>query len=269
MNKEVRANVRREWRWYAAAAWAQVATSVGISVYLFLRYGLHDSESLEALLFVDGFFVAYAFFIIVYKEDRPHAWLLSAARFGFASWFMMFLSSAHPVTEATDDFSPLGMASLGLAVVWVAAMVVAARAKGRAMDGIDLPEMLDADLAVKFDVRDNASVFTVDNTMVMLLWRRKSGDGPERATSACSLGDIRNLRTTYLRRPRTVSMPDDARNRYQLSVGPALTFNTPGGKWIVSTNRAQDAYDAIKDKRAKFRGSAPGLPLGPFLPKDL
>jgi hypothetical protein len=285
MNSEVRAYVRRQWRWYAAAAWAQVATSIGFSVYLFLRYGLHSSDALEALLLPNAFFVAFSYFIVDHNEDKPHAWTLSAAKFAPASWFVMFTGGGIAVTSTSEDLSPIALPCLGLAVVCVAAIVVAGRAKGRVMDEVGLVEMMEADIGARFEVRDNKAVFTVDSNKVMLMWTvekwrtfddrtetwqtRESVNGSDRTSVGCSLGNIKKLRTTYIRRPRTVPMPGNSRKLFKLSVGPALVFDSPDGEWIVSINRAQDAFDAIKGKRGRFRKSAPGHHLGSFLPKNL
>lgn len=290
MDKEVRAYVRRQWRWYAAAAWAQVATATGVSVFMFLRYGLHNSDALETLLLVNGFFVAFSFFIIDHNEDRPHSWLLSAAKFALGSWFVMFVCGGMAITSSVGDLSPIGPPCFVLAVVSVVAMVVAGRAKGRAMDRDGSLDIADSDLAVEFDVRDNNAVFTVDSTKVTLSWTvakrrrfnertgtwrvyRRSNNGgyirPDRTSDGCSLGSISNPRTTYIRRPRTVPMPGDGTKLFKLSVGPALVFDSPKGTWVISVRRAQQACDAIRSKSSKYRKSAPGYQLGTFLPKNL
>ena len=170
-------------------------------------------------------------------------------------------------------------------MVCVVALVMAGRAKGKALEEVGLDEIMEADLGTRFEVRDNQAVFHVDHDKVTLLctirlWRdfddrivslRQQGrlDRTRRTTVGCPLSDIRKMRTIYIRRPRTIPMPGSPRRILTLTPGPALRFDSPQGEWIVSTNRAQDAYDVIKDKRAKYRRSVPDHQIDSFLPKNL
>jgi hypothetical protein len=286
MRDEVRDHVRRQWRRYAAAAWAQVAGSVGLSAYLYLRFDQHTVAGTTFPALANAFFVACSFFIIDRNGLKPHTWLLSAVRFGAASWAVMFFYYCEVANNNSfAELPPIGLPSLGLAVLCVAAWIVAGRAKGKALEEIGLDEIMAADLGTRFEVRDNQAVFHVDNSKVVLLcttrlWRDHDGsivslrqqgrlDKRRRKTVACSLGDITRMRTTYLRRPRTAPLPGDSRRILKLSPGPVLVFDSPRGEWIVSTDRAQDAFDAIKDKSSRFRKSLPGHHLGSFLPKNL
>ncbi|HEV7649228.1 MAG TPA: hypothetical protein VGP26_13805 [Actinophytocola sp.] len=286
MDRELRAYVRRQWRWYAAAAWAQVAGSAGISLYLFLRFDQRTVDHAVFPVLANAFFVAYSYFIIDRNAFKPHTWLGSTARFGGAAWAVMFLYYCGVAnTNSFAELPPLGVPAFGLAVLCVVALIVAGRAKGKALEDVSLDEIMNADLGTRFEVRDNDAVFHVDHNKVMLfctvrLWRDYDGsivslrqqgrlDKTRRTSVGCPLVDIKKMRAIYIRRPRTIPMPGDGRRMLKISPGPALRFDSPGGEWIVSTNRAQDAYDVIRDKRAKFRKSDPGYRLGSFLPKNL
>jgi hypothetical protein len=286
MNHEVRDHVRRQWQWYAAAAWAQVAASAGVSLYLFLRFDQHTIDHATFPVLANAFFVAYSYFVIDRNGVKPHVWLLSAARFSGWSWAVMFLYYCGvATTNSFEELPPLGVPAFGLAVVCVAAWIVAGRAKGKAMEELSLAEIMDADIGASFEVRDNDAVFQVNHDKVVLLctvrlWRDVDGrvvslrqqgrlDKTRRKSVNCYLGNITNMRAVYLRRPRTVPLPGDKHRMLKLSPGPALRFDSPAGEWIVSTNRAQDAFDVVEDRRAKFRRSVPRTELGSFLPKNL
>jgi hypothetical protein len=277
-----RDQVRREWRWYAAAAWAQVAGSVGLSTYVFLRYDQHTADHAAFPVVANALFVAYTYFIVDYNRVKPHIWLASTARFAAASWVVLLL---YYFSMAGSRPPPIALPAFWLGVLCVVALIVAGLAKSRAMAEVGPDEILTADLATRFDVRDNNAVFHVDGVKVMLvctvpLWRtadgrivpfRRSGSPHRRRRTsvACSLGDIKKMRTIQLRQTRTVALPGNNRKILKLSEGPALRFDSPVGEWIVTTNRAEDALEAIKDKRAKLRGSGPGLPANTFLPENL
>jgi hypothetical protein len=285
MNTDVRTRVHRQWRWYAAATLAEVATSFGFSVYFYLRYGLHTPVALEPQV-VSAFFAAFSYFAVDHNEDKPHAWPLNTARLAVGSVLMMFVAGGFAVSTSVKDLSPIIPALVALGVVCVVAMLVAGWAKRRALTDVGHREIIDGNLAARFEMRDNHAVFIVDNQRATLLcsvrtarydkrtetWRpRGSLVGGDRKRTACSIGDIRDPRATYLRVPQRIALPGRLHRRtfLELSVGPALVFDTPEGRWIISTNRAQDAYEVVADKCAKFRRSAPGLPLGNFLPKNL
>jgi hypothetical protein len=272
MTADVRTRVRRQWRRYAVAAWLQVVASLGVSLYMFVRF--EQARNVLEELTVKGMFVAYAFFVVDYNAAKPHTWLRSAGKFGAAAWVMMWLtwSSVEPLPQ-------VGLALFALGVVCVAAWVLAWRAKATAEEDLSLDELMNADLATRFDARDNKAILEVDDVKVLMActvrkhryfdrdtqawveWDKREGN---RQFVACSLGDIKSLRTIYIRRPRKVPMPRYDRMLLKLTPGPALRFDSPDGEWIFPSNRAYDALEIIKDKRQKFGLGHPSL--GPFLP---
>jgi hypothetical protein len=83
--------------------------------------------------------------------------------------------------------------------------------------------------------------------------------------AGCALGDIENLRTSYFRTGVTWPLPGRETFVLRLTTGPALTFDSPQGEWIIPINRADKACELIEDKIKKF--GQPSLD-DKFLPGD-
>lgn len=250
MTADVEGLVRRQWRWYAAV--------------------------------LNGLFVGFTYFVVNRNAVKPHTWLTSNARFTAVSWLLpvLYLGTRYRTLEVSLPVAP---PFLIRTAVSVAALIMAGRAKGRVMPEIGLGELLGGDLGTRFTARDNNGVLEVDNVRVMMsctvtLWRtfdhrtetwhvrtRNIRTGRNRMHIACSLADIESMRTITIPRPRTYPVPGFETRLLKLSPGPALRFEGPDGEWIFSTNRAQDAFDVIKNKRTRL--GPPGL--GNFLPGGL
>jgi hypothetical protein len=259
MTADVRTRVRRQWRRYVVAAWLQVVASLGMSLYLFVRF--EQARDVVAELVEKGLFVAYAVFVVDYNAAKPYAWLWSAVKFGAAAWVMMWLTLYR-----IEPIPPVALELWALGVVCVAAWVLAWRAK--ATVDLSLDDLIDEDLATKFDARDNPATLEVDDVKVrMTMLRRKARTTVNHhhwASATCSLADIKSMRTIHLRRRRKIPMPEHPHRYLDLTPGSALRFDSPSGEWIFPSNSAHDAYELIKDKREKH---ALGYPkLGPFLP---
>jgi len=272
MTADVRTRVRRQWRRYAVAAWVQVVASIAASFYLFLRFEQVRAGVVGSVI-VNAMFVAYAYFVVDYNAAKPHTWARSSAKFGVAAWWVMWIS-----LSGVKPYPPVGFIHFTLAVVWFAAWVLALRAKAKAEEDLSLDELMDADLATRFDARDNNAVLEVDDVKVFMactvrkrrLFDRDTQTWTEwygqrnRQYIGCSLGDIKSLRTIYIRRPRKVPMPKYDWMLLKLTPGPALQFDSPDGEWIFPSNRANDAFEVITEKRKKFGLGYPKL--GPFIP---